>query len=327
MPAVWIERLNRCAGRIPLGVFSAVDPGMRRGETPPAVEILHWAYSPHLPDNVPHRHTYFEVCRVGQWGRGEFRVQGIPHVLEPGMLFFARPGVIHQIVNTASPLMELFWVSFSLVLPPQSAAAPGEVESLLRSLEAADMPVAFDTGGRVGTLWDTLRTFADSLPPTGNGGNTQLAALSSALVLALAQAGSVGREAPSGPSLQPGDSDRSARLAVRYIHDNLSNPDLSVSEVAAHLHVSPRHLARLLHAFTGVAPGTYIAQARWDRAAVLLVQTDTPLKQVALQSGYRDVQHFTRAFGRVGGVTPGVFRQTGTLPARVAGPNNTGALV
>ncbi len=82
----WIKRLNQVGGRLALAG---------------SVEVLNWAYNPHLPDNVPHRHTYFEVCQVGAHGRGEFRVQDTMHPIASGDLFFARPGFVHQIVNTA----------------------------------------------------------------------------------------------------------------------------------------------------------------------------------------------------------------------------------
>ena len=119
----WIERLNRdAAGRIPVGANLTV-------------EVLHWAYHPHLPDNVLHRHTYFEVCLVGAWGSGQFRVgQGAAQSvseIEPGSVFIARPGVVHQITNTGGDNndnndnngnMELLWLSFHA--PP--ASGPGD---------------------------------------------------------------------------------------------------------------------------------------------------------------------------------------------------------
>ena len=60
MPAsVWTEYLNNLPTRVPLG------GGME-------AEVLQWAYAAHLPSNVPHRHTFFEVCQVGAHGEGRF---------------------------------------------------------------------------------------------------------------------------------------------------------------------------------------------------------------------------------------------------------------
>ena len=79
------------------------------------IELLYWAYARHLSDNIPHRHTYFEVCLVGGHGAGLFTASGRKHAIGPGDLFIARPGVLHQIVNTSAPKMELSWVSFQWV--------------------------------------------------------------------------------------------------------------------------------------------------------------------------------------------------------------------
>jgi AraC-like DNA-binding protein len=112
-----------------------------------------------------------------------------------------------------------------------------------------------------------------------------------------------------------------ARIAVRYVHDNLSRP-LTVPEVAAYLHLSPRHLTRLFVRFTGVPPAAYIEQARMERARSLLLRTDDPIKQVAALAGYGDVHHFTRVFSRRFGCPPGRYRETGGAADKTPrGPN------
>jgi AraC family L-rhamnose operon transcriptional activator RhaR len=166
-----------------------------------------------------------------------------------------------------------------------------------------------------------LRAVAGGSSSTGS--DTQIALLSAALILSLAQAGA-GEVAKlqqtraesgsiaNGPvallsTRQNGAQQMSARLAVRYIHDNLYRR-LPLEEIAAQVHVSPRHLSRLLQHLTGVSPAVYIEQARIDRAAALLRHSDTPIKEIANEVGYADVHHFTRVFTRRCGVSPGAFR-------------------
>jgi AraC-like DNA-binding protein/mannose-6-phosphate isomerase-like protein (cupin superfamily) len=288
----WVERLNRAPGRVALGGGAGA-------------EVLHWAYQAHLADNVPHRHAYFEVCRVGEWGAGRYVVEGTPHDLRPGDLFFARPGVVHQIVNTATPLMELYWVSFLW----ERGAGESPIGGLLsRFAEAAEIRVVPDTENRVGGIWRSLRAVA-SAPDDGDSQDAQLAALMTALLLGIARAGAgPGEPLPESPPAADAGASL-ARIAVRYVHDNLSRP-LTVPEVAAYLHLSPRHLTRLFARFTGVSPAAYIEQARMERARSLLLRTDDPIKQVASLVGYGDVHHFTRVFSRRFGCPPGRFRET-----------------
>lgn len=307
----WIERLNRVAGRVPLGSGQAA-------------EVLQWAYQSYLPDNVPHRHTYFEVCLVGGWGEGRFIVEGTPHTLTPSTLFIARPGVVHQIVNAGTPLMELYWVSFLWEVGVNDDPL-GRL--LSRFADASHTLIAPDSDDRIGGIWRTLRLVAESTG-SGVGQEAQLTALMAALLLGIAQAGSGPQEAI--PDVTPTESSSAlARIAVRYIHDNLSRP-LTVPEVAGYLHISPRHLTRLFSHFTGVPPAAYIEQARMDRARSFLLRTDEPIKQVAVLVGYPDVHHFTRVFSRRFGCPPGRFRETeGAADTTPRGSNiqNPGALV
>jgi AraC family L-rhamnose operon transcriptional activator RhaR len=295
----WIERLNRTAGRANIGA----------GTT----EILSWAHAEHLVDNVPHRHTYFEVCLVGRHGAGIFTVEGKPHSIGPGDVFFARPGVIHQIQNTQPQGMELFWVSWAWS-PHSKGENERNASTLLRAFSDSDVLVVPDDG-RVAALWNALRAVSGG--PILPGSETQIAALSSSLLLALSQLGA-GTNANVHPlavlSTQEPTSHRTARLALRYIHDNLERR-LPLEEVAVQVHVSPRHLTRLLRDFTGTSPADYIEQARIHRACALLREASTPIKEIARHVGYPDVHHFTRVFTRRCGVAPGTFRDgKGNVP-------------
>lgn len=283
----WLDRLQQGPGRMTLGEGS--------------VELFHWAYSPQLPDNVPHRHTYFEICQVGAYGAGRFIVEGADHPLQPGDLFIARPGVIHQIVNTAVPQMELYWVAFQW-LP--DAGKEGEISRLMDAFARSPLLVLPDEDARTAVLWTALRTVCDG--PCRPGYELQVEGLVASLLLAIAQAGS-GMETP--PTLQTGDVEHAAaRMAVRYIHDNLERT-LTIREIADHVCLSPRHFCRLFRQFTGASPVAYLTQSRMDRAQGLLLHTSDSIREIAGAVGYEDVHYFTRVFTRCFHQPPGSFRR------------------
>ena len=286
----WQERLNRSLGRMPLGQGMA--------------EVLQWAYDRHLADNRPHRHTFFEVCLVGEYGAGDFIVQDRAHRVGPGDLFVARPGVIHQIVNTGRLDMELSWVSFQWT--PASTKPSGAVDDLLRDFAEAPVLVAPDAQGQIGALWQALRAVASA--PPGAAYEAQYQAVATALILGIAQAGAGREHLPDAEPSRPEASDLAARLAVRFIHDNLNRP-LPLAEIAAQAHLSARHLSRLLTRFTGKSPAHYITHARMDRARGLLLRSQTPIKEIAVAVGYPDVHHFSRAFTAHFGTPPGEMRR------------------
>lgn len=286
----WIRRLNQGPQWLKLG----------GGE----VDILSWSYTPHLPDNRLHRHTHFEICQVGAYGRGRFLVEGRPHELGPGDLFIARPGVTHQIVNTGSPDMELFWVSF--IWLPGGDLSVHEVDALLRSFANSPRLVVPDEGKRLATLWSALRAVAQGgLRP---GAEQQLESLMTSLLLAVAQAGSEVKKSPAEGATGVESGSAKVRLAVRYVHDNLYRR-LSVSELSSQMNLSARHLARIFREHLGASPAAYIEGTRLDRAKALLQNTHTPIKEVASAVGYGSVHHFSRAFSRRFGLPPGAFRE------------------
>ena len=284
----WTERLNRSVGRMALGAGT--------------VEVLQWAYQRHLPDNRPHRHTFFEVCQVGAHGRGEFVVQGQANPIGPGDLFIARPGVMHQIVNTGEPNMELRWVSFQWT--PPMAQSGSEIDSLFRAF--SNSPLIVTAEAKTTLLWQALETAAAGPPSLA--GEEQYRLLAGALLLGIGQAGAGPEQPPVPEPLGPDAGDLIGRLAVRFVHDNLNRP-LTLPEIAAQVHLSPRHLSRLFARFTGKSPAQYVTHARMDRARGLVLRSALPLKEIAATVGYPDVHHFTRVFAAHFGGPPGEMRR------------------
>ncbi|WP_041676155.1 DNA-3-methyladenine glycosylase 2 family protein [Ramlibacter tataouinensis] len=111
-----------------------------------------------------------------------------------------------------------------------------------------------------------------------------------------------------------------ARQAARL----LDEPDAwpggppSMDQLAARLGVSDRHLRRIFEAQLGVSPVQYLQTRRLLMAKQLLADTDLPVTQVALISGYASVRRFNAAFLEHYGLNPSGLRRAGG-PARGAG--------
>jgi AraC-like DNA-binding protein len=88
-----------------------------------------------------------------------------------------------------------------------------------------------------------------------------------------------------------------------------SAPDTSVSlaELAALSGVSRFQLLRGFAREVGITPHAYLVQRRVRLARKLLASGHTPA-QAAVQAGFADQSHMTRAFVRQVGVTPGRYR-------------------
>ena len=86
-------------------------------------------------------------------------------------------------------------------------------------------------------------------------------------------------------------------------------PGASVAAVALRLGVSDRHLRRIFAAEHGVTPLQYLQTRRLLLAKHLLTDSDLPVAQVALASGFRSVRRFNAAFAGSYRLSPSRLRR------------------
>jgi AraC family transcriptional regulator len=98
------------------------------------------------------------------------------------------------------------------------------------------------------------------------------------------------------------------RRLVDFIEENLDG-DLSLDAMAAEVEISPLYLARAFKAAVGQSPHQYVLVRRIERAKELLRNTDLPVVDVALASGFSSQSHLSHWFLRHVGVSPAVYRR------------------
>jgi AraC-like DNA-binding protein len=112
-------------------------------------------------------------------------------------------------------------------------------------------------------------------------------------------------------SALPESADWRVRRAADFIEINLSVAGLTAEDVARDQNISRRRLDQLMQAAYGRSVATYLWTRRMEQAAADLRDPhkgDMSISQVAFANGYEDAAHFTRAFRRSFGVTPGQWR-------------------
>jgi AraC family transcriptional regulator len=110
-------------------------------------------------------------------------------------------------------------------------------------------------------------------------------------------------------TLAPGPlSVRHERLAKEFLLSNLRG-NVTLSDVAIACGLSSAYLARSFKKATGMPPYKWLLMQRLDLARTLLQSTDDTLTDIADACGFSDQSHFTRAFSRLQGVSPGAWRR------------------
>jgi len=95
--------------------------------------------------------------------------------------------------------------------------------------------------------------------------------------------------------------------ALRYIAENACSA-LSVDDVASHVAVTRRTLARLFQKLLSHSVFQTITRMRLDRVKRELVETKNPLKVIALRCGFRDAIHLCKVFQREEKMSPSEYR-------------------
>ncbi|MBR1462310.1 MAG: helix-turn-helix domain-containing protein [Prevotella sp.] len=101
-----------------------------------------------------------------------------------------------------------------------------------------------------------------------------------------------------------GDDKLFAQKLKAYVENNISNPDLSVIDLAQAMNVSRTVLfVRMKHIFDS-SPNNYVLNTRINFAKKLLMQTGIRVSDVAFQCGFSDPKYFSRCFKKLVGMLP-----------------------
>jgi AraC family transcriptional regulator len=103
------------------------------------------------------------------------------------------------------------------------------------------------------------------------------------------------------------------RRVATHIETRL-HTTITTDELATIARLSPFHFARAFKRSFGDSPHRYVLRRRTERAQGLMLSTDAPLGQIALDCGLADQSHLTRLFQKLVGDSPAAWRR-----ARVRG--------
>lgn len=99
------------------------------------------------------------------------------------------------------------------------------------------------------------------------------------------------------------------KLALELMQKNIEEP-LSIDELAGWLNISKRQLERRFCRFVGATPTRYYLELRLTRARQLILQSNRPITDIAIATGFCSFANFHRRFRDFFGVAPSNYRAT-----------------
>jgi AraC family transcriptional regulator len=105
-----------------------------------------------------------------------------------------------------------------------------------------------------------------------------------------------------------------ANKVLEHIERHLTQRVL-IADLCTLLQRSEAHFSRSFRRTFGQSPHAFVVRRRIEVAAQHMLQTDTPLSDIALQCGFVDQAHLCKHFRRIVGETPAVWRRARRDPS------------
>lgn len=94
---------------------------------------------------------------------------------------------------------------------------------------------------------------------------------------------------------------------VSYIQQNYTGK-ISLKEFGEQFHLSEKYISRYFKEHFHITLSQYVTYLRLEHAKKLLQDTDIPVTEVAMQSGYQNVSYFIRSFKKTYEISPLKYR-------------------
>lgn len=235
----------------------------------------------------PHIHKEIEIVLVTK-GEIELTVNSAQHVLRKGDIAFSFPNAIHgyrtltesqcSTIIFNSELLPLHKTIFSSYRATQSfIPSTGIPKEVYRCLTKIFKEV--DAGNNQGIITGYLYVVVTRL-------------------LGLLNLSKIDKEV-SGDLIE---------RILGYIQQNYLNA-INLNTISAHLNISPFYLSRVFSHNIGLRLDGYINELRVNYANHLLVSTDKPITEIALESGFETLRTFNRAYRSFTALSPREYRR------------------
>lgn len=261
--------------------------------------VHYWGGETSLKSNIPHKHSFFEVCYVVS-GKGIYMERGKKYALSDRTLFISLPHVTHQIISHGK--LHLIFFAFEPIMS-ESDEEGKRIAGLLK-----DMPTILfklNEENALEKLWNSLLLLA-------NEPNEMMGDILNDLGFSLIYTAIwlfLKKNKKIRSNVRTVDNSETLLYSAKlYIRDNISQP-LRLKDVADNLHISSRHLSRLFAEELGITYSEYVRKERIRHAIHLMNTTTLPIKEIASKTGFSTVHYFTTVFKEMTGMTPGQFKK------------------
>jgi Transcriptional regulator containing an amidase domain and an AraC-type DNA-binding HTH domain len=104
-----------------------------------------------------------------------------------------------------------------------------------------------------------------------------------------------------------GNKDQRVNKCLQFIHENI-NKSISISQLADIACLTEDHFIRIFKKEVKTTPLKYINSKKTEKAQLLLLTTDLPVRDIAFELSIDNISYFNRIFKQHVGKTPSCYR-------------------
>ena len=257
----------------------------------------------HQGDTPLHQHDWLEIALVADGKAVHRTIHGVA-TIAPGDVFILRPGDWHAYERCQDLRLANCNIGLDLLSGPLAWLRD---DALLGRLLATQARIRLppDSVARCLAALDRIVALQADAP------ERRRLDLIGELLLYLAE---LGRGAVSGDG--PAQTQHAAVEQVVALFSSDLAKDWSLEGLADAVGLDRSYLVRLFRKHTGLSPMSWLARARGERAAVLLLTTERQVAAIGAEVGWADPNYFGRRFRSLFRQTPSDYRKQ--LPVKPA---------
>lgn len=221
-------------------------------------------------------------------GTGVFKDKDSSRIITPGTLFLLRPGYWH----TYHPNKDTGWTEYYI-----GFNGPTFRSEINRFFGDRKGPVEFGLSATLVDLFEQALFYAERQ-------SSQTMSILQAIVIHMI---SLINYNLATKKRNDDKLDSAISYVKQYMANHLSEP-IDVQALAAEQGMSYTWLRRMFRKNTGIAPAQYLQQLRIHMSMYLLRNTDAPIKNIAVDSGFKTPEYFCAVFQEATGMTPKEYR-------------------
>ncbi|MBQ7993873.1 MAG: helix-turn-helix domain-containing protein [Solobacterium sp.] len=255
-----------------------------------------------------HFHPEFEICFILN-GQAEFHVDEMVYPLYQHDFLITKPLVLHRINSCSSHCRLLMLHLDQNEFQKYDPAGALERFEFTNSVNNRNTPL-------YQTLYQSYREMLKAGIEQRPGWKLAMLQQTVRIVRALAESTHVNIDAGSRRSGSAGDGSRKQIREVLVWLDQHWQESFTMEKLARQIHMSPSGFSRFFKNAMGTGFLKYLTELRLNRSLHMLINTDAPIVDIALNCGFNDYKTYGRLFRESYGMSPREYRKSAERPAQ-----------